>query len=171
MMSPQRIANRGEFAILADPEEAPFGVMHSSSGDSPDIRAKLGDWIWIGLFLQDVAKASKFYESLFGYDIHEVDERPDTLDLVLEANGFARAGIGQLDPDSDHKPTWLGFVRVEDLGGTLEKVRAAGGEVMYAPDDGVDSDLAIIADPFGSTVGLMEWSFEEEGKAEEEPQS
>jgi hypothetical protein len=171
LLSRKSVAHRGDFAVLADPEGAPFGVMHSSSGDPPDFRAEIGEWLWISLFARDAAKASKFYESLFRYDVRESDERPDVLEFVLEASGHARAGIGELSPESESKPTWLGFVRVEDVDAALEKARAAGGEVLYAPqDDGLKGELAIIADPFGAPVGLLKWTFEEEDEAEEEPQ-
>jgi predicted enzyme related to lactoylglutathione lyase len=170
LMARHSVARRGDFAILADPEGAPFGVMHSSSGDPPDFRAEIGEWIWISLFSRDAAEASKFYGSLFGYHVREPKSRPDVLELVLEASGHARAGIGQLSPESESKPTWLGFVRVEDLGAALEKASAAGGEVLYAPqDDGLEGELAIIADPFGAPVGLLKWTFEEEAEAEPQP--
>jgi predicted enzyme related to lactoylglutathione lyase len=164
------IAHRGDFAVLADPEGAPFGVLHSSSGDPPDFRAEVGEWIWVDLFSRDAAKASKFYESLFPYAAREWDVRPDVVELVLEASGHARGGIGQLSPESEAKPTWLGFVRVADLEAALEKARAAGGEVLYAPEDeDLKGDLAIIADPFGAPVGLLKWTFEGD-EAEAEPQ-
>jgi predicted enzyme related to lactoylglutathione lyase len=169
LMPRRSFAQRGEFAILADPENAPFGVMRSSSGDPPDFRAEIGEWIWISLFSRDAEKASQFYGSSFGYDVRGSEERPDVLEFVLEANGYARAGIGELGPESDARPTWLGFVRVENLGAALEKASAAGAEVLYAPEDeDLKGELAIIADPFGAPVGLLKWTFEEE--AEQEPQ-
>jgi len=170
LLSRRSIANRGDFAVLADPEGAPFGVMRSSSGDPPDFRAEIGEWIWIDLFSRDAAKASKFYESLFPYEVREWEERPDVVELVLEASGHARGGIGQLSPESEAKPTWLGFVRVADLDAAVEKASAAGGEVLYAPEDEeLKGELAIVADPFGAPVGLLKWTFEGE-EAEEEPQ-
>jgi len=60
---------------------------------------------------------------------------------------------------------------VEDLDDSIERALAAGGEVLLAPEEGVERDIAVIADPFGAPVGLMTWTFEEEeGKTEEGPQ-
>ena len=76
-----------------------------------------------------------------------------------------------MSPDSESKPTWLGFVRVKDLDDSIERALAAGGEVLFAPEEGVERDIAVIADPFGAPVGLMTWTFEDdEAKAEEWPQ-
>jgi len=110
MLGPLGMPNRGDFAVLADPENAPFGVMHSSSGDPPDYRAEIGQWLWVGFYSEDAKKASKFYGSVFGYEVRDYGDRPDIIDYVLEAGGYARAGVGQLSPDSESKPTWLGFV-------------------------------------------------------------
>jgi predicted enzyme related to lactoylglutathione lyase len=163
MLARQSFANRGDFAVLADPENAPFGVLNSTSGDPPDFRAELGEWLWIGLFSRDPERAGKFYESVFGYAVRGYDERPDVLEFMLEAGGFARGGIGKLGPNSESNPTWVGFVRIEDLDATLAKARAAGGEVLWEPDPEAEKrDLAVVADPFGAPVGVMEWTFEEE---------
>jgi len=173
ILLPRRsIANRGDFAVLADPEHVPFGVMHSSSGDPADFRVGFGEWLWVGLASRDATAAAKFYESLVGYRVHEPADGFDVLEFVLAAGGHSRAGIGQLREGSDSKPTWLGFVRVEKLEAILEKVRAAGGEVLYDPEnDGNNGDLAIIADPFGAPVGLMRWIYDDEDSAEQEPKS
>jgi predicted enzyme related to lactoylglutathione lyase len=162
------IAHRGEFAILADPEGAPFGIMNSSSGDPPDFRSEIGEWLWVGLFARSSAAASKFYASSFGYDVHERDDHPEVLDFVLAEGGYSRAGIGELSPGSRSNPTWLGFVRVEDVGAALDKTRTLGGEVLYEPQsDALRGELAIIADPLGAPIGLMQWSYPEEADSEE----
>ena len=162
------VAYRGEFAILADPEGAPFGIMNSSSGDPPDFRSEIGEWLWVGLAARSAAAASKFYASSFGYDVHERDDQPEVLDFVLAESGYSRAGIGQLAPESKSNPTWLGFVRVEDVGAALDKTRALGGEVLYEPQsDALRGVLAIIADPFGAPIGLMQWSYPEAAESEE----
>jgi len=163
LLSRRSIPYRGDFAVVADPEGAPFGVMHSSSGDPPDFRAGFGEWLWVGLASRDAGAASRFYQTLFGYDIHDLRESSTVLEFILAGGGHARAGIGQLSEESEAKPTWVGFVRVEDLEGSVEKAQAAGGELLYAPDnDGSNGDLAILADPFGAPVGLMRWSYEDE---------
>jgi len=163
LLARRSIPYRGDLAVVADPEGAPFGLLHSSSGDPPDFRAGFGEWLWVGLASRDAAAASKFYQSLFGYEIHDLRDSPTVLEFILAGGGHSRAGIGQLSEESDARPTWVGFVRVEDLEASVERAQAAGGELLYAPDnDGSNGDLAIVADPFGAPVGLMRWTFEAE---------
>jgi predicted enzyme related to lactoylglutathione lyase len=165
LMGRRSAPDRGDFAIVADAEGAPFGVLRSSSGDPPDYRAQFGEWLWVGLFARDADTASKFYASLFGYEVFDfegTEENADVLEFVLAAGGHSRAGVGQLSADSESKPTWLGSVRVEDVATTLKRARSAGGEVVYESDpEEMESHLSVIADPFGATVGVMQWTFED----------
>jgi predicted enzyme related to lactoylglutathione lyase len=49
-------------------------------------------------------------------------------------------------------------VRVADIGETLRRVEAAGGEVMVEPHpDLLDGNLAIFADPEGGVLGIVKW--------------
>jgi predicted enzyme related to lactoylglutathione lyase len=50
---PRTLEGRGEVAILADPEGAPFGVIRSSTGDPPDYLAEDRQWLWIELWAKD----------------------------------------------------------------------------------------------------------------------
>ena len=166
MVRPHDIADRGEFAVLADAEGAPFGVMRSSSGDPGDFRAVIGQWLWIGLFARDAAAAAKFYGALFGYEVFSRDDDSEVIDYVLAESGHSRAGIAQLGAASEAEPVWLCYVRVDDLAAALEKVRTLGGEVLWESGVG-DSrgELAIVEDPLGAPIGLMQWTFPEPDEA------
>jgi predicted enzyme related to lactoylglutathione lyase len=169
LLDRRSIPDRGDFAVVADAEGALFGVLHSSSGDPPDYRARVGEWLWKGVFSRDASAASKFYASLFGYEVYDSDDEGDVLEYILAAGGYSRAGVGQLNTDSESKPSWLGFVRVDNVGDTLERARNAGGEVLYEADpEDPSGPLAVIADPFGATVGLMQWTFEDTEPAGEQ---
>jgi hypothetical protein len=170
LLARRDVPQRGTLAVLADPEEAPFGVVRSSSGDPPDYRAEIGEWLWIGLYARDSGAAARFYADVFGYEIYERDDHPEVIEFALARGGYSRAGVDALSEGSSADPTWLGFVRVEDVAATLDKVRALGGEVLYEPEEGdLQGELAIVADPFGAPVGLMYWDFEDEGSGPQEP--
>jgi predicted enzyme related to lactoylglutathione lyase len=166
MLPAHAVAERGEFAVLADAQDAPFGVLRSSSGDPADYRAAIGEWLWVALAAPDAAAAADFYGSLFGYEVFRREGASGRVDYVLARGGHSRAGITQLGPKTEAAATWVGCVRVGDLAATLEKARALGGVVLYETAVGSSGDeLAIVEDPFGAPIGLIHWTFPEEDAA------
>ncbi len=156
LLPAREVADRGRFAILADNEQAPLGLLTSSSGDPGDYRAEPGEWLWHQLFSRDPRAAAGFYQQLFGYELHAPDDYPDLVDHILASDGFARAGIAQLAPGSDSLPQWLGLVRVADLQGALSRVEALGGKILLAPSAEVaEGTVALVADPLGAPLGLV----------------
>ena len=161
LLTRQQVAERGEFAVVADPDSAIFGLMRSTSGDPGDFRVAVGEWLWYQLFTRNPTIAAGFYESLIGYSTSDRPDSHDIVDLVLASTGYARASIGALSEDSKASPTWVGFIRVAEVGPITAKVRELGGEVLYESTSDV-SDIAIIADPNGATLGLLQWEYPEE---------
>src|SRR4051812_25020369 len=112
---------RGDQAIFADPEGAVFGVMKSKSGDPQDYLAGPGDWVWIQLLSRNARDAGDFYRKLGGYTVTENEQPNRVNDYVLVSKGYARATVRTLaSARSDVNPTWLLFIRVEDINKTLE---------------------------------------------------
>ena len=158
-------AERGEFAIYAGPHQEVVGIIRSSSGDPPDYQGRVGDWIWWELFTRAVKGAVAHYQSFFGYDAYERQDTSEFLAVHLAAHGHTRAAVGPLPDDPQASPNWIGFIRVGDMTRTLEKVVAGGGEVLLESDpEGLDSDLAVIADPLGTLVGLLRWEYPQDGE-------
>lgn len=154
--------DRGEFAILADPSGAVVGAMRSSSGDPEDYQPAIGEFIWFELFARDLLPSAEFYHTVFGYDIYQRPGTPEVVDYILSAGGYARAGVGSLPSDSDSVPTWLGYVRVGNVAETVDRAVKLGGKVLLAPSPGtLDGGLAIIADPEGTPLGLLRWTYTE----------
>jgi predicted enzyme related to lactoylglutathione lyase len=164
LVEPHAVPARGTHALLADPEGAVFGVLHSSSGDTTDAPVSDGDFFWVDLFSKDPAGAAAFYRSLMGYAVHPyAPEGLGVKRLLLSAQGVARAGIGEL-PRSDMRAAWLPYVLVGDVPQTLERVARHGGRVLLAPRTEVlDGQLAIVADPRGGVVGIVNWDARQPG--------
>jgi uncharacterized protein len=161
LLPPRSYPNRGMFAVVRDPEAAPFGVINSSSGDPPDYQVSRGQWFWFGLFANNANTAAEFYAGLAGYETYVPDPAFDVLDYVLSGGGYARAGVRQLDANTESHPSWVGYVRVDDVVKTTKSVKALGGTTLLAPNPKVvGGDLAILADPLGAPVGIMRWVYE-----------
>ena len=159
LATPQKMPKRGEQAVFADPEGALFGVIRSSAGDPQDFLADPGDWIWIQLLSRDGRKAAEFYRAVGGYTIVENNETNKLSDYVLTSEGYARATVRTIRTDDARlRPTWLPFVRVKNVGESVALTKQLGGKVWIEPTpDLFDGKVAVIADPTGAAIGILEW--------------
>jgi predicted enzyme related to lactoylglutathione lyase len=149
--------------VVADAEGAPFGLLDSTSGDPADYRAEPGEWLWVSLYSQDGEAASRFYRSQFGYEITEADDTGDGPGYFLSKGGYVRAGISHLSTESESHPTWVGYIRVEDVGGYVTKAVGLGGEVMVGQAPAIlDGNLAVVSDPTGAPIALIHWNFDDQ---------
>ena len=156
VVPPRLLAGRGEMALLADPEGAPFGVIHSSSGDPPDYLAEDKQWVWIELWAKDPKAMANFYSGLVGYEIEPV-ERPDgRTSYYLASGGYTRCGIIP-SPAPSAAPAWLPYLRVEDVKAATKQAEEAGARVVVPPSVDVrDGTVSLIVDPTGAALGLAE---------------
>lgn len=156
---PQKMPGRGEQAVFADPEGAVFGVMRSSSGDPEDFLADPGDWIWIQLLSRDALRAAEFYRNIVGYEVVENTSSNRLSDYVLASNGYARATVRSIrSANAKVVPVWLPFVRVRNLSESVAQARQLGGKVLIEPrPELLDGKVAVLADPTGAGIGVMEW--------------
>jgi hypothetical protein len=160
VFEPKTYPSRGRQAVLTDPEGATFAILASSSGDPADLLAEPGEWIWSSLQVGDPAKDASFYQALFGYDVFDVPNEDGLRHVILSSDDFARASVNAYpDTSSARHPHWLNFVRVLDAASVASKAVALGGRVLVEPRlDRHGGNVAVIADPTGAPIGVMEWS-------------
>ena len=160
LAEPKKLPKRGEQAVFTDPEGAVFGVVKSSGGDPEDFLAEPGEWIWIQLLSRDAQKAAEFYRTVIGYEIVANTKSGRISDYILTSDGFARGTVRTIrDAGSKMQPTWLPFVRVKKLTDSLALAKQLGGNVVVEPKpELLDGKVAVIADPTGAAIGILEWS-------------
>ena len=145
-------------AIITDHEGSPVGLLQSSSGDSVDDEPATGDWNWFHLLAKDPVSDAAFYRQVFNYQVAPDARTEKKNELLLSSDGLNRGGVSLVPEREGAKPGWLGVIRVANLDGTLGRVQALGGEIIVAPHDAAfGSRFAMIADPTGGTVGLVEY--------------
>jgi hypothetical protein len=162
LAAPKKLPKRGEQAVFADPEGALFGVVKSSSGDPQDFKADPGDWIWIQLMSRDGVQAAEFYREVGGYKVIQNTSSKRMSDRVLASEGFARATVRTIPKGNENvHPTWLLFLRVQSVSESVTQAKQLGGKVLLEPrPEFLESKVAVIADPTGAAIGLLEWSDE-----------
>lgn len=151
------IAGRGMHLLLRDPQGAVFGLLKTQLGDPPDSPVEPGDVFWMDLLTPDPVRASAFYSGLAGYDVTLPEDDDARKRIVLASEGFARAGVVPLPP-AVKQSGWLMYILVDDIPAALAAVAAAGGTVLLQPRaDLLDGKVAIIQDPRGGVVGIVDW--------------
>ena len=154
---PKAVPRRGTHALVRDAEGAYFGLLRSDSGDPADKPVDDGDFFWADLLAREPAHAAEFYRAVAGYDVSNEQIGRGIDRIVLSSGGYARAGIAPL-PAAVKQPGWLPYVLVADVPGTVKKVSAAGGRVLVEPRaELLDGNLAVIADPRGGVLGIVNW--------------
>ena len=160
LSSPAYLTGRGHQMILSDPQGAIFGIMASSTGDPPDYLAEPGEWIWSSLLAADADKDAAFYQEVFGYEVYELASNDNLDHLILSSDNFARSSVHTLPVEQSRRhPHWIYFVRVLSAVQASASAAALGGRVLVEPHtDRQGNMVAVVADPTGAPVGLMEWS-------------
>ncbi|HEY4245400.1 MAG TPA: VOC family protein [Lacunisphaera sp.] len=149
---------RGSQAIVSDGEGSPIGLLQSSSGDAIDDEPKPGEWNWFELYAKDPKAASEFYGKVLHYAVSPDDRTERKNDYLLTSDNIARGGVAPMPDREDAQAGWLCVARVKNMEETLARVAALGGEVLVAPRAvAYESRFAIIADPTGGTIGLVEY--------------
>lgn len=161
--------DRGQQAILTDPEGAAFALLQPSGGVPTDALAEPGERIWSALLCRHPDQEAGFYQEVFGYEVYDLSSgsAPDAANgaddashLLLASGGYARAGVDALPMDQHTRHAhWLNFVRVQEVGASVRQAEMLGARVLVTPRQGRHGDqLAVIADPSGAPLGLMQWS-------------
>ena len=164
---PKSYAGRGRQAVFSDPEGAVFAVVAAQGGDTADYLAAPGEWIWSALLANDPGHSAAFYQTLFGYEVFDVPSEDGVAHLIFSTDDYARASANSLPGGAARRhPHWLNFVRVADTAAAVRQAEALGGRVLVPPhEDRHGGRSAVIADPAGAPVGVMEWP-ESETKTE-----
>lgn len=109
---------------------------------------------WVDLGTPDPAKAGKFYNGLFGWDV-QVGPPETGGYAIAHLRGRPVAGIGpQQNPGP---PYWTTYINVSDAAATAAKVKAAGGQVFVDSFDVLDvGAMAVFADPVGAVIAVWQ---------------
>ncbi len=80
--------------------------------------------------------------------------------VILSSDDYARASANPLPEGEGRRHAhWLNFIRVENASDMSAKAVTLGGRVLVEPHpDRHGGMVAVVADPAGAPVGLMEWS-------------
>lgn len=150
---PTEIIDRGDYALITDPNGAELVLLHSGSGDPIDATPKKGAWLWNELWSQDIQKSLDFYQKLAGYDL-----TPLSSDYIIAHTQDAwRAGIRPVLIDGIQS-RWIPVIRVDDPEALVEQLESLGGQRLLEtqqPDN--PAKIVLAADPNGALFMVQNW--------------
>lgn len=157
---PHDIPGTGRFAILTDPQGAPFGIlqpepMETEPASGAFDQARAGHGNWIELATPDPAGALSFYAGLLRWTPGEaMDMGPaGTYRIVMRGD---KAIGGMMDQGGAPGARWLPYFGVENTGKAIEAIRAAGGTVHHGPQEVPGGAfIAIAQDPQGACFAVV----------------
>lgn len=122
----------------------------------------LGDFIWYELMTSDPAAAAGFYGAVVGWKIAD-HAHPDAggMDyrMIVRDDGGNAGGVLGLSPDMvahGARPVWLPYLHVADVDAAVAAIVAEGGAAMMPPMDLPVGRIAMVTDPQGASIYLMD---------------
>jgi predicted enzyme related to lactoylglutathione lyase len=114
---------------------------------------------WYELITTDVEAAKTFYTNVIGWGARDASVPGRTYILFTAGEGLVGGlmGLPESARETGGKPRWVGYVGVEDVDDTVERVKRLGGAVHVPPTDIPNiSRFAVFADPQSAALGLLE---------------
>ncbi len=136
------------------------GPLFAQEGESNGMPA--GRFGWNELVTTDVAAAKKFYSEVFGWKSKDWEGESSYVFFEGE-DGSQIAGAMNIEGADGGSPHWFSYITVDDVSGTCEKIKSAGGKVLREPFDIKDKDgkvmvqMAIVQDPQGAVFGISKY--------------
>jgi uncharacterized protein len=118
-----------------------------------------GDFIWYELITPDPDGAKAFYDAVVSWNIGEASPQFNGYRMIGRSDGGSAGGVLPLtDEMRQHgaRPTWLGYVAVDDVDESVASIEEAGGKaLMPAFDIPEIGRIAMVADPQGVPFYVM----------------
>jgi len=113
---------------------------------------------WVDLTVDDAASIRDFYADVVGWKPEPVDMGDYSDFNMTRADGTPSAGVCHArGSNADLPASWLVYVNVPDLDGSMERCRARGGEVVVGPKEmSGHGRYAVIRDPAGAVMALFQ---------------
>jgi uncharacterized protein len=111
---------------------------------------------WVDLGTDDVARATTFYSTLFGWSTQTGPPEAGGYVMCL-MQGRPVAGIGPKMGPAEVPTAWTTYLATDDVDATTSKIAPAGGAVLAEPFDVMDvGRMSVAADPGGAVFGVWQ---------------
>ncbi len=145
----------GRMMVIQEPTGATVSLWQAKNTIGAGLVNTVGAMLWNELMTNDPQASMDFFGKLLGWEFTE-QENQEGYYMILN-NGRANGGILAMDEEMAGMPSaFMVYYNVANLGEALNKVKALGGEIhVQAEADGI-GEFAMIGDPQGAHLYLMQ---------------
>ncbi|WP_137870430.1 VOC family protein [Sphingopyxis sp. 2PD] len=124
--------------------------------------SKPAHFIWYELMTSDPVGAAAFYGAVVGWTIaSHADPAAGDMDyrMIGRSDGGNAGGVLALNADmlaGGARPIWMGYLEVEDVDAAIDAIKADGGAVQMAAMDIPVGRIAMVTDPQGAPLYIMD---------------
>lgn len=151
------VLDLGRTVAAADPTGATFGLWQPNRHRGTGIVGEPGTPCWAELATRDPGRAALFYRHVFGWDASAPDlEHGHYQQFRLD--GVDVAGLMPMvgpmwDSIADH---WMVYVQVADADAAVDRCAELGGTVAVPPMRVPPGRFAVLGDPQGAQLSVLE---------------
>jgi predicted enzyme related to lactoylglutathione lyase len=128
------------------------------------MRNQHGDFIWYELLTRDPGAAKRFYDPVAGWTIEAEASNPMDYRMIDAGDEMVGGTMTLTSEMTEHgaRPTWLGYIGVDDVDATVAAIEAKGGKALMPAHDIPDvGRIAMVADPQGIPFYVMRGSVDQ----------
>jgi predicted enzyme related to lactoylglutathione lyase len=141
---------------MSDVREASAPALNQQERTGPN---PTGDFIWYELMTTDADAAKDFYDAVVGWNFGEGAEEYQGYRMINTRDGGFAGGVMPINDEMQQhgaRPTWLGYLNVNDVDEKVAEIGAAGGKTYMGPTDIPNvGRIAMVADPQGAPFYVM----------------
>ncbi|HYU12994.1 MAG TPA: VOC family protein [Stellaceae bacterium] len=113
-------------------------------------------FVHVELATIDIDKAKSFYQSLFDWQLSDMDMGGGmTYTMIGVGEGTGGGIMKQMIPNAPS--AWMAYVQVDDIRAATDKAKSLGATIMRDVMEVMDAgSLSILRDPTGAMLGLWQ---------------
>ena len=151
---PGDIGELGRAAQVRDPGGATFGLWQSGENAGFGVTEQPGAPAWFEVNVREGEAVRDFFAGLFALTCETMTEM---VYHTLHADGRPLFGVLQMTEAWDGiDPAWTAYFAVADTDAALERVKGAGGAVLYGPFDTPFGRVGVCKDPMDTVFSVIQ---------------
>jgi uncharacterized protein len=156
MMTTKNLAQADRNPLKAG---AATSSLQARTGETDMLNSR-GRFLWYELVTTDMEAAKAFYAEVVGWGTQDAS-MPGMPYTLFTAGGASVSGVIDLPEDArklGFRPSWLGYVGVDDVDATADRIKQLGGAVHVPPKEIPNiSRFSVAVDPQKATIALFKW--------------